>query len=115
MAAKRIRMHQITSKEVLEGNLKAVMRLILGMVSHRMSIITIFGHKLNKTFIQKNYIIITLLHSETSEKSLLQTTRTFEGAVGNGPTADWLVICRRIWTNQKKSRDHKIKKLNGAF
>ena len=52
-------MHQITSKEVLEGNLKAVMRLILGMVSHRMSIITIFGHKLNKTFIQKNYIFHT--------------------------------------------------------
>ena len=43
------------------------------------------------------YIIITLLHNETSEKFLLQTTTTGR------------------WTNQKKSRDHKIKKLNGAF
>ena len=34
MAAKRIRMHQITSKEVLEGNLKAVMRLILALAAH---------------------------------------------------------------------------------
>merc|ERR1712227_1112865 len=34
MAAKRIRMHQITSKEVLEGNLKAVMRLVLALAAH---------------------------------------------------------------------------------
>ena len=34
MAAKRIRMHQITSKEILEGNLKAVMRLILALAAH---------------------------------------------------------------------------------
>ena len=34
MAAKRIKMHQITSKEVLEGNLKAVMRLILALAAH---------------------------------------------------------------------------------
>lgn len=34
MAAKRIRMHQITSKEVLEGNLKAIMRLILALAAH---------------------------------------------------------------------------------
>ena len=34
MASKRIRMHQITSKEVLEGNLKAVMRLILALAAH---------------------------------------------------------------------------------
>merc|ERR1719237_1439944 len=31
MASKKIRMHAITSKEVLEGNLKAVMRLILAL------------------------------------------------------------------------------------
>ena len=34
MATKRIRMHQITSKEILEGNLKAVMRLILALAAH---------------------------------------------------------------------------------
>ena len=34
MAAKRIRMHHITSKEILEGNLKAVMRLILALAAH---------------------------------------------------------------------------------
>eukprot|EP00093_Oithona_nana_P004197 04197.XXX_42446_46436_1 [CDS] Oithona nana genome sequencing. len=34
MASKRIKMHQITSKEVLEGNLKAVMRLILALAAH---------------------------------------------------------------------------------
>ena len=34
MSTKRIRMHQITSKEVLEGNLKAVMRLILALAAH---------------------------------------------------------------------------------
>ena len=31
-------------------------------------------------------IIITLLHNETSEKFLLQTTKTLAMAVGNGPT-----------------------------
>ncbi len=34
MASKRIKMHQITSKEILEGNLKAVMRLILALAAH---------------------------------------------------------------------------------
>ena len=34
MAAKKIRMHQITSREILEGNLKAVMRLILALAAH---------------------------------------------------------------------------------
>ncbi|XP_071746404.1 dixin isoform X2 [Lepeophtheirus salmonis] len=34
MHSKRIRMHQITSKEILEGNLKAVMRLILALAAH---------------------------------------------------------------------------------
>ncbi len=34
MATKRIRMHQITSREILEGNLKAVMRLILALAAH---------------------------------------------------------------------------------
>jgi len=34
MAAKKIRMHQISSREVLEGNLKAVMRLILALAAH---------------------------------------------------------------------------------
>ena len=34
MAGKRIRMHHITSKEILEGNLKAVMRLILALAAH---------------------------------------------------------------------------------
>ncbi|TRY77851.1 hypothetical protein TCAL_06147 [Tigriopus californicus] len=34
MAHKRIRMHQISSKEILEGNLKAVMRLILALAAH---------------------------------------------------------------------------------
>merc|ERR1711971_396902 len=34
MASKKIRMHQITSKEVLEGNLKTVMRLILALAAH---------------------------------------------------------------------------------
>ena len=34
MASKKIRMHAITSKEVLEGNLKAVMRLILAPAAH---------------------------------------------------------------------------------
>ena len=34
MASKKIRMHQITSKEILEGNLKAVMRLILALAAH---------------------------------------------------------------------------------
>ena len=34
MASKKIRMHAITSKEVLEGNLKAVMRLILALAAH---------------------------------------------------------------------------------
>jgi hypothetical protein len=34
MASKRIRMHQISSKEILEGNLKAVMRLILALAAH---------------------------------------------------------------------------------
>lgn len=34
MSAKRIRMHQISSKEILEGNLKAVMRLILALAAH---------------------------------------------------------------------------------
>ena len=34
MAAKRIRMHQISSREILEGNLKAVMRLILALAAH---------------------------------------------------------------------------------
>ena len=34
MASKKIRMHSITSKEVLEGNLKAVMRLILALAAH---------------------------------------------------------------------------------
>jgi hypothetical protein len=34
MAGKKIRMHAITSKEVLEGNLKAVMRLILALAAH---------------------------------------------------------------------------------
>ena len=30
----QIRMHHITSKEILEGNLKAVMRLILALAAH---------------------------------------------------------------------------------
>ena len=34
MASKKIRMHQITSREILEGNLKAVMRLILALAAH---------------------------------------------------------------------------------
>lgn len=34
MATKRIRMHQISSREILEGNLKAVMRLILALAAH---------------------------------------------------------------------------------
>ena len=34
MAGKKIRMHQITSREILEGNLKAVMRLILALAAH---------------------------------------------------------------------------------
>ena len=34
MASKRIRMHHITSKEILEGNLKAIMRLILALAAH---------------------------------------------------------------------------------
>ncbi|XP_043202813.1 dixin-like isoform X2 [Amphibalanus amphitrite] len=34
MAAKRIRMHHVSSKEVIEGNLKAVMRLILALAAH---------------------------------------------------------------------------------
>ncbi|XP_037079850.1 uncharacterized protein LOC119100808 [Pollicipes pollicipes] len=34
MAAKRIRMHHVGSKEVIEGNLKAVMRLILALAAH---------------------------------------------------------------------------------
>ena len=34
MASKKIRMHQISSREVLEGNLKAVMRLILALAAH---------------------------------------------------------------------------------
>ena len=34
MAHKRIRMHSITSKELLEGNLKSVMRLILALAAH---------------------------------------------------------------------------------
>ena len=34
MSSKRIRMHQISSKEILEGNLKAVMRLILALAAH---------------------------------------------------------------------------------
>lgn len=34
MSSKKIRMHQITSKEILEGNLKAVMRLILALAAH---------------------------------------------------------------------------------
>ena len=34
MATKRIRMHAITSREVLEGNLKAIMRLILALAAH---------------------------------------------------------------------------------
>ena len=34
MAGKKIRMHQISSREVLEGNLKAVMRLILALAAH---------------------------------------------------------------------------------
>lgn len=34
MAMKKIRMHQISSKEILEGNLKAVMRLILALAAH---------------------------------------------------------------------------------
>ena len=34
MAAKKIRMHQISSREILEGNLKAVMRLILALAAH---------------------------------------------------------------------------------
>ena len=34
MASKKIRMHQITAKEILEGNLKAVMRLILALAAH---------------------------------------------------------------------------------
>jgi hypothetical protein len=34
MSTKRIRMHAITSREVLEGNLKSVMRLILALAAH---------------------------------------------------------------------------------
>ena len=34
MSSKKIRMHQISSREVLEGNLKAVMRLILALAAH---------------------------------------------------------------------------------
>lgn len=34
MSLKRIRMHQISSREILEGNLKAVMRLILALAAH---------------------------------------------------------------------------------
>jgi hypothetical protein len=34
MAGKRIRMHHLTSNEILEGNLKAVMRLILALAAH---------------------------------------------------------------------------------
>ena len=34
MASKKIRMHQISSREILEGNLKAVMRLILALAAH---------------------------------------------------------------------------------
>ncbi len=34
MTTKRIRMHQISSREILEGNLKAVMRLILALAAH---------------------------------------------------------------------------------
>lgn len=34
MAAKRIRMTHITSKEVVEGNLKSVMRIILALAAH---------------------------------------------------------------------------------
>ena len=34
MASKKVRMHQISSREILEGNLKAVMRLILALAAH---------------------------------------------------------------------------------
>lgn len=34
MAQRQIRMHQITAKEILEGNLRAVMRLILALAAH---------------------------------------------------------------------------------
>ena len=34
MAAKRIRMTHITSKEVVEGNLKSIMRIILALAAH---------------------------------------------------------------------------------
>lgn len=34
MAAKRIRMTHITSKEVAEGNLKSIMRIILALAAH---------------------------------------------------------------------------------
>ena len=34
MAAKRIRMVHITSKDVLEGNLKSIMRIILALAAH---------------------------------------------------------------------------------
>lgn len=34
MAAKRIRMTHITSKEVAEGNLKSIMRVILALAAH---------------------------------------------------------------------------------
>ncbi len=34
MVTKRIKMHPITSREILQGNLKAVMRLILALAAH---------------------------------------------------------------------------------
>ena len=72
MASKRIKMHQITSKEILEGNLKAVMRLILALAAHYKP--QSVRHHDNSTFDQQASNDIDKNPPTVEESTLNQTT-----------------------------------------
>lgn len=66
MATKRIRMHAITSREVLEGNLKSIMRLILALAAH--------------------YKPQSVRHHENNTASTTQNNNTFSTSTTTNPS-----------------------------
>ena len=75
MATKRIRMHAITSREVLEGNLKAIMRLILALAAH---------YKPQSVRHHENNMVSTNTNNNFSTTATTATAGTYENVVNNG-------------------------------
>ena len=84
MATKRIRMHAITSREVLEGNLKSVMRLILALAAHYKP--QSVRHHENSSIPAANIPTSTNNNNSSNNQSLNQTYENV--AVSKNQTSD---------------------------